>query len=150
MAIIAGVAVNMREIPGAKFMIESHSISTLASRLEMAALADPESFEVQQLRERVKRADTLVATLSADLKVARQALAEGDRAYSALKLKFVVAHQDAAAWRRKAEARQTSTAVTISKSERRLIASCLHPDPHPQELKEKFEKAFIAFQSLCG
>ena len=130
-------------------MIESPAISTLASRLEIAALAYPESPEVQQLRERVKRADTLVATLSADLRVARQALAEGDRAYAALKLKFVVAHQDAAVWRRKAEARQTGTAVTISKSDRRLIASCLHPDPQPQELKGKFEKAFVTFQSLC-
>ena len=84
-------------------MIDSQTISTLASRLELAALAQPESLEVQQLRERVKRADALVATLSADLRVARQALAEGDRAYTALKFKFVVAHQDAAAWRRKAE-----------------------------------------------
>jgi hypothetical protein len=25
----------------------------------------------------------------------------------------------------------------------------LHPDPQPQELKEKFEKAFVTFQSLC-
>jgi hypothetical protein len=64
-------------------------------------------------------------------------------------LKFVVAHQDAAAWRRKAEARQTGSAVAISKSDRRLIASCLHPDPQPQELKGKFEKAFVTFQSLC-
>ena len=86
-------------------MIESQTISTLAGRLEIAALADPKSLEVQELRERVKRADALVATLSADLRVARQALAEGDRAYTALKLKFVVAHQDAAPWRRKAEAR---------------------------------------------
>ena len=86
-------------------MIEAQTISKLASRLEIAALACPEALEVQQLRERVKRADALVATLSADLMVARQALAEGDRAYSALKLKFVVAHQDATAWRRKAEAR---------------------------------------------
>ncbi len=46
-------------------MIESQTISTLASRLEIAALAHPESFEVQQLRERVKRADALVASLSA-------------------------------------------------------------------------------------
>ena len=81
--------------------------------------------------------------------MARQALAEGDRAYTALKLKFVVAHQDAAAWRRKAETMQTSTAVTISKSDRRLIASCLHPDRQPQELKERFEQAFVTFQSLC-
>jgi hypothetical protein len=90
-----------------------------------------------------------VATLRADLRVARQALAEGDRAYTSLKLKFVVAHQDAAAWRRKAEARQTGSAVAISKSDRRLIASCLHPDPQPQELKGKFEKAFVTFQSFC-
>jgi hypothetical protein len=130
-------------------MIEPPTISTLASRLEIAALAYPEALEVQQLRERVKRADALVATLRADLRVARQALAEGDRAYTALKLKFVVAHQDAAAWRRKAEARQTGSAVAISKSDRRLIASCLHPDPQPQELKGKFEKAFVTFQSLC-
>src|SRR6476619_718648 len=129
-------------------MIEPPTISTLASRLEIAALAYPEALEVQQLRERVKRADALVASLCADLRVARHALAEGDRAYTALKLKFVVAHQDAAAWRRKAEARQQGTAVTISKSDRRLIASCLHPDPQPQELKEKFEKAFVAFHSL--
>ena len=130
-------------------MIETQTVSTLASRLEIAALADPASLEVQELRERVKRADALVAILSADLRVARQALVEGDRAYAALKLKFVVAHQEAATWRRKAEARQIGTAVTISKSDRRLIASCLHPDPQPQELKEKFEKAFVTFQSLC-
>ena len=130
-------------------MIESQTISTLASRLEIATLADPESLEIQELREQVKRADALVATLRADLRVARQALAEGDRAYTALKLKFVVAHQDAAAWRWKAEARLTGAAVTISKSDRRLIASCLHPDRQPQELKEKFEKAFVTFQSLC-
>jgi hypothetical protein len=42
-------------------MIESQTISTLASRLEIAAPADPESLEVQELRERVKRADALVA-----------------------------------------------------------------------------------------
>ena len=40
----------------AKLMIVSQTISTLASRLEIAALADPE-LEVQELRERVKRAD---------------------------------------------------------------------------------------------
>ena len=39
--------------------------------------------------------------------------------------------------------------MNISKSDRRLIASCLHPDRQPQELKEKFEKAFVMFQSLC-
>jgi hypothetical protein len=50
-------------MPGeAKLMIESQTISTLAGRLEIAALAYPESIEVQQLRERVKRADALVAT----------------------------------------------------------------------------------------
>ncbi len=130
-------------------MILSQTISTLASRLEIAALTDPESLKIQELRERAKRADALVATLSADLRVARQALVEGDRAYTGLKLKFVLAHQDAATWRRKAEARQTGTGVSISKSDRRLIASCLHPDPQPQELKERFEKAFVAFQSLC-
>jgi transposase len=39
---------------------------------------------------------------------------EGDRAYTSLKLKFVVAHQDAAAWRRKAEARQTGSDAMAS------------------------------------
>ena len=34
-------------------MIEPQTISTLASRLEIAALAYPEALEVQQLRERV-------------------------------------------------------------------------------------------------
>ena len=118
-------------------MIEPQTISTLASRLEIAALAYPEALEVQQFRERVNRADALVASLSADLRVARQALAEGDRAYTALKLKFVVAHQDAAAWRRKAEARQTGSAVAISKSDRRLIASCLHPERRVRALLDQ-------------